>query len=152
MTTRAESFDPAGRANAPTLEKVAPSAALQLSFEFSKVVPEKSSRRGSARAPETPNEVSVGPTARTSTVLFAPGAMVKPQNRMLAPVPTSARLARLIRRESWAKARPAVRLAAATRMRASCWKFMRKEKGAESNRADGGNGRADVSRKQRDDG
>ena len=61
--------------------------------------PAKSDTTGSASAPPTPNTVRPGPTARMSTVFGAPSLTTRPGMSTLAPVPTCARTAVLMRRE-----------------------------------------------------
>src|SRR5208283_5249423 len=55
-------------------------------------------RLGVARTPPTPDWVRPGPSARMRRLSVPPPPMTKPGIRMLAPVPTMARVEMLIRR------------------------------------------------------
>ena len=58
----------------------------------------KTVRMGCARVPATPNPASDGPSARMRSVSLPLPLITKPGIRMLAPVPTTARVEMLMRR------------------------------------------------------
>src|SRR5208283_5253135 len=100
-SSTAASAEPVGRAKAPTWAKSAESAGLPpQAVPVATVKPVPVSTRvscGRARAPETLKGAapSVGPTPRSTTLLFPEPLITKPAMRMLPPVPTSARAERL---------------------------------------------------------
>src|SRR4051812_10917639 len=81
VVTRAASFAPTVRGNAPTDVMTAASADNQLSFVAATTVDEFGPRmvsNGSANAPPTPKADSAGPIPRTTSVLLSPPVMTNP--------------------------------------------------------------------------